>query len=153
LRRFVVQAWLADQRDWHARNARHKERSQRRLRWTVVGILVTTLVTAALHFSGAGHAEGGGGLATPGQWFTFLAIALPAWGAALHGVAKQLEYERIAARSEQMARVLHHYVERAEMAPSIEALRETVREAARVVCLENYEWWVLLSFDPPEVVA
>jgi len=84
--------------------------------------------------------------------FTFLAVVLPAWGAAVHAIGKQLEYERIAARSEQMAQVLSRYIERAEAAPNLDELRKVVRQAARVIGLENYEWWVLLSFEQPELV-
>ncbi len=42
---------------------------------------------------------------------------------------------------------------RAEQAANVEELREVVREATFSVGLENYEWSVLLSFDPPELAA
>jgi hypothetical protein len=90
-------------------------------------------------------------LLAAGPWFTFLAIVLPAWGAAVHGISKQFEYERIAARSAQMTQLLDHFVERVEQVSSWEQLRNVVQEAGHIMCLENYEWWVLLSFEPPEL--
>jgi hypothetical protein len=151
VRRFIVQAWLGGQRKFHERAAQRKERLYRRARRLVLSLFCITLTMAVLHLLGLGEAHDRPPLLAAGPWFTFLAIVLPAWGAAVHGISKQFEYERIAARSEQMTRLLNHFVERAEQASSWEQLRKIVQEAAHVMCLENYEWWVLLSFEPPEL--
>ena len=149
VKRFIIDGWLIDQRDFHVRTAKRKNAAHHRTRWITLVLFVLTLVAALLHFVGVGHVENGLALGSPARWFTFLAIALPAWGAAVHAIGKQFEYERIAARSEEMSQVLTQKADRTERASSIEQLRDVVHDAIHVVSLENYEWWVLLSFDRP----
>ncbi len=81
-----------------------------------------------------------------GHWLVFLAVVLPAWGAAAHAVATLLEYERIATRSRRMAQALTRIARNAESATEPQSLCAAVREAAQVIGIENHEWWVLLSF-------
>jgi len=151
VRRFIVLAWLGGQRKFHERTAQRKQQLHRRARRMVLFLFCVTLSMAILHLGGLGETHDRSPLLAAGPWFTFLAIVLPAWGAAVHGISKQFEYDRIAARSEQMTQLLDHFVERAELASSWEQLRNIVQEAAHVMGLESYEWWVLLSFEPPEL--
>jgi hypothetical protein len=151
VRRFIVLAWLGGQREFHERAAQRKKRLYRRARRMVLFLFCATLTMAILHLWGLGEAHDRPPLLAAGPWFTFLAIVLPAWGAAVHGISKQFEYERIAARSAQMTQLLDHFVERVEQVSSWEQLRNVVQEAGHIMCLENYEWWVLLSFEPPEL--
>jgi hypothetical protein len=102
---------------------------------------------AVLHLLGVGHHH------PLGQWISFFAIAFPAWATAIHAVGKQLELERVAARSKQMVGVLERFALLAEQARTVEDLRKVVRRATRVVNMENHEWSVLLSFAPPELAA
>jgi len=146
-KRFIKQCWLQDQQHFHKQSAVYKEKSSHRVHGTVVMLFVVTLIMAMLHLFDVGHGHEGMPLFSPARWITFLAIVLPAWGAAIHGIGKQLQYERIAARSGQMAELLARIIERVEDADTEERLREIVHEATRVMGLENYEWWVLLSFD------
>jgi hypothetical protein len=78
--------------------------------------------------------------------FVFLAIVLPAWGAAAHAIATLLEFERIATRSRRMSVALAVIARQAESATGPNSLRAAVREAAQVIGIENHEWWILLSF-------
>ncbi|MEW4528078.1 hypothetical protein [Maioricimonas sp. JC845] len=151
-RQFVVEAWLDDQRRYHARNADRTHRAAHRGHRAGTVLFLVTLVMAVLHFLGVGHGEHGHaetGVSRLDVWITFLAIVLPTWGAAIHAIITQLELERIAARSEQMARLLDLVVERAREARSLDALREVVAEGQRVMGTENHEWWILLSFRQP----
>jgi hypothetical protein len=151
LKRFIVDAWLMEQSRWHAANAEQKARQSRRRRGIIVALFGTTLTVATLHLLGVGEGHVGSPFTSAEQWCTFLAIVLPAWATAIHAVGKQLEYERVAARSRQMARVLERLGLSAGRARTIEELRDVVREATQVVGLENHEWSVLLSFAPPEL--
>jgi len=153
LRQFVVQCWLLHQSGWHARNAQTKRRKSRHRRNVIVVLFGLTLTLAGLHLLGVGEERGEAPFGSPDRWFTFLAIALPAWATAIHAVGKQLEYERVAARSKQMARVLERFGRTAEATETIDELRDVVRDATRVVGLENHEWTVLLSFVPPELMV
>lgn len=81
-----------------------------------------------------------------GQTISSLAIICPAWGAAVHAVSVLLEYDRIAKRSHQMAKVLQEIVRRAEKASNYQELHLEVDEAGRVMSTENLEWWISLRF-------
>jgi hypothetical protein len=149
LRGFIVSQWLEDQRHHHAGGAVRKARSAHRRHLLGFGLFGVTFLMAGLHLAGVGHPHG-----MPGQdwlridlWISFLAIVLPAWAGAVHAATSQLELERLAQRSEQMARALDRLVHRAERARSIEELREVCRYAAELMADENHEWWVLLSFQ------
>jgi hypothetical protein len=132
VRRFVVDGWLRDQQHWHARTADRREGSHRLARRFVVTLFGATFAMAALHLAGVGVSPDAPPIASLDAWLAYLAIILPAWGAGIHAIDKSIENERVAA---------------------IEELQVIVREAVFVVGLENYEWSVLLSFDPPELAA
>ena len=81
-----------------------------------------------------------------GQLITFLAIVLPAWGAAVHAIANLLEHDRMAARSKKMSDVLAAAAGRAEEAATLDELRLEVALAEQLMAAENQEWLVSLSF-------
>ena len=153
LKQFVVGAWLADQRDWHWHNAQTKERLHGRTQGTVLAAFSLTLVMAVLHAIGIGHAYEGPAVLVPGKWITFFAIVLPAWGAAIHAIGKQFEFDRGAARSAQMARILNQLIEQAESAVTLHQLQSIVQEAVHLMSVEMHEWWVLFSFAAPELTV
>jgi len=120
--------------------------------------------------SDAGHAEpehGGTGASGDHQppahevpspfnlpnFLTFLAVAAPACGSALHGILNQLELRRVAARSERMERLLNVLVSQIEAADTLEELRQSAIQASRVMGAETHEWWVLLGFREPVLPA
>ena len=147
VKRYLIEGWLKEQRKYHFDNARKREKAAHKVHWSVVILMGATLAMATLHLFGIGHGHSEIPLLLPELWITFLAIVLPAWGAAIHGIGKQLEYERIAARSEKMAEVISQSIDNVEYADTVEKLEQVVGEVARLMGLENYEWWVLLSFD------
>ncbi|MCU7812515.1 MAG: hypothetical protein KZQ77_15000 [Candidatus Thiodiazotropha sp. (ex Notomyrtea botanica)] len=151
--KFITTGWLEDQQDWHYKNAVRKETSSHRTTRTVLTAFWLTLAMACLHFFGVGHHDEGPLILSLGNWITFIAIISPAWGASAHAIGKLLEYERIAMRSEQMARELKRISSLAEDVQTQSELNSIVNQATRIINLENYEWWVLLSFNPPELAA
>jgi hypothetical protein len=160
IQRFVLSDLLLYQRNWHERNSRRKSVPHRSLRAAVLALFFATLLVALLHVLewGAPAATGAAESALErssvlGYWLTFAAIFFPALGGALHAIDKQMELERVATRSEGMASLLGRYVEYARDARDIDELRRITLEATRVIDIENYEWWALLSFAPPEIAA
>lgn len=149
LKRFVAQAWLEDQRGFHARTASAKARIAHRRHYLGFALFGTTLVAATFHLFRVGHALGAGlaPILRPDAWFTLLALVLPVWAAAVHAGTTQLEFERIEERSTRMATVLGMLAGRAQRARRLEELREVADEAVRLMTMENTEWWVLLSFQ------
>ena len=139
-REFLLTAWIRDQRKFHGSTARKKERSAKRRHRLGVSLFAITLIMAVLHFSEQLH----------GTWeelVTFLALVLPAWGGAIHAIASQLELERIAQRSSRMERNLGRIEHHLGQAKSMKELRHDAEQAAALMSTENYEWWVLLSFQ------
>ncbi len=147
VQRFVIDGWLADQKNWHLKNAKRKQHAEHNLHNAVFALFCVTLAMAVLHLLGIGHGT------IFGELCTFLAIILPAWGAAIHAIGKQLEYERIAARSNKMAVELERQEEHAIQCTTLEDLRQIVQQATQTVNLETFEWWALISFNSPELVA
>ena len=149
LKRFLIEAWLEDQRRFHDRCSERKAHAAQRRHWLGFTLFGATLLMAMLHFSGVGHHARAAEwpVLTPGVWITFLALVLPAWAGAVHAVSSQLELERIAERSHRMAMALEWLVHRATRATTTDDLRQTVNETAELMMVENHEWWVLLSFQ------
>ncbi|HET6142543.1 MAG TPA: hypothetical protein VFE02_03485 [Candidatus Acidoferrales bacterium] len=149
LKQFLVQAWLEDQQNFHARSAKRKEKSAHRRHQIGFALFGTTLLMAVLHFAGVGHSaeSGRAPYLNVGIWITFLALVLPAWAGAVHAVTSQLELERIAERSHRMSVALEWLAHRATRATTLAELAETVNETAELMMMENHEWWVLLSFQ------
>jgi hypothetical protein len=79
-------------------------------------------------------------------WISFLAVALPAWGASIHAIASLLEHARIAERSKRMAEVLERIAERARRTTTIETLAKEICIAEELMAAENHEWVVSLKF-------
>lgn len=152
---FVIKGWLTDQKEWHKKNAKRKKQVEHKLQRTVLILFCITLAMAVLHLSGVGHGhiEDGREIYYFSNWGTFLAITLPAWGAAIHAISKQLEYERIATRSTKMAVELERLEENAIKCTTPEEFRKIVQQAIQTVNLETFEWWALISFNSPELVA
>lgn len=150
LKRFLIDAWLIDQRDFHIRNEKNKSHSahqRHRLGFFLFGL---TLLMAVLHLFGVGHSHGGEIPAFRVDYaITFLAILLPVWGAAVHAINTQLEFDRIAVRSARMAVVLDLIVEQAEKSTDVKSLRQIIAEGEQIIGIENHEWWILLSFRKP----
>jgi hypothetical protein len=139
-RQFLLTAWIRDQKKFHESTARKKEGSAKCLHSLGVSLFALTLIMAVLHFSDQLHQP----------WenlVTFLALILPAWGGMIHAIASQLELERIAQRSGRMERNLGRIEHHLGHAKTMKELRHDAEEAAVLMSTENYEWWVLLSFQ------
>ena len=154
LKRYLVDGWIYSQADWHAVNVGRKRKSAHNNHKLGSILFGVTLLMAVLHLCGVGHAEHhpeaqqhtAGIEELAGLGITFLAISLPAWGAAVHAVGNMLEHDRIATRSEHMSRVLKQIVAEAEAANTIDELKHAIAHAEEVMATENHEWLVSLSF-------
>lgn len=151
---FIAQGWIGDQINWHRTNAEKKKRAEHRLHNTVVVLFCITFAMALLHWSNILHnVHGSELLYFIGKLSTFLAITLPAWGAAIHAIGKQMEYDRIAERSARMASSLERLKQDAMDCRTYEDLKHIVRQAVQTVSLETFEWRALISFNSSELVA
>ena len=149
LQTFLGTAWLTDQQSFHGRNTVKKTRRAHKRHRLGGALFGATLLMAFLHFVGVGHASHAEVMPVlnAGTWIVFFALTLPAWAAAVHAITTQLELERIAARSSQMAQLLEALAHRADHARSEDELRDVSLEAAKLMATESREWWALLSFQ------
>jgi hypothetical protein len=145
VRDFVSQGWAARQIEYHRRNATRCERLGKRLeRWGTVMFLLA-LIAAGLHIAlpksehSAGTVEAG---------LTFLAILLPAAGAAMGGFRSHREFSRLAKRSRSMAQELQDLQERLAEVDDSESVRRVLREVEETMLGETQDWLALMRFVP-----
>lgn len=158
LKRFLLDAWILDQANWHRKNAHRKHAVGHRAHRLGLCLFVTTLIMAVVHLSGFGHGSHGEDQHhAPGHTaehyvaltIAALAMVLPAWAGAVHAINMLLERERIAERSAQMSSVLFEIARRIERTTTLEELQIEVRRARDVQLAENQEWLASLRFRPP----
>jgi hypothetical protein len=150
LRRFLAEAWIQDQINYHRRMSRKHGMRHLRLSRTTEFLFGATVLAAVLHALGLG----GGGSAEPVSWanlLILLAIAMPALGAAVSGIRDQRDYLRHSERFGRMAHYLQSTKMRMEAAPDIETVREIAAEAEGLMLEENRDWFVVLKFHDFEL--
>jgi len=143
LRQFLVEAWIDDQGGFHE-SAHHKYKARDlRLSLGAVALFAATLVAAALHASGVVEDTSSGSLSWA-DLLVFLAITMPALGAAVGGIRGEREYLRNSERYEEMARHLKGARKRMEGARDIEAVRTVAEEAENLMLEENRDWFIVM---------
>lgn len=147
---FVVSSWLDEQRRYFERSMMsHRTRSARfdRLAILCFGL---TLLAAAVHGAGVGHAAGR--LSPSAQVVAFASIALPAAGVALAGIRNRREYERNAERSESMIR---HLEDASQLLRGVSPSRlaSAVAEVDLTLLDENRDWYLGMRPHPPRLPA
>jgi hypothetical protein len=150
LRRFLAKAWIGDQVRYHHATSHKNALRHRRLTGAIAILFAITLLAAVLHSLGIG---GHGSAGTPG-WanaLTFLAIALPALGAALGGIRAEREYLRQSERFGRMAQNLEDAERRMETAADLEAVRSVAAEAEELMQDEAGDWFAVVRFHDFEL--
>jgi hypothetical protein len=145
LRNYLVKGLIRDQAHYHEKAGKRRHRSSHFLEGALILFFGITLLAAVLHAAHVVHDEH--------HLTVLLSISLPAWAAAIHGINDQLDHERIAERSHNMAHVLEALAVRMEQADSLEAIGKVAAEVEWVMLSENLEWLVSSSFRKPPVVA
>lgn len=151
VRDFVLRSWFGGQLGFHEKVCAKNQRLERRRLRLVKYLFGGTLIAAAAHMLLPYWIVAGESLLL--HITAFCAVALPAWGASVHAVAKQMQYGRIAARSKEMCRVLGRLMAAAKTTESAEELGAVLVEGATIMGVENSEWWVLLSFEETELMV
>ncbi len=142
---FVRRHWIEDQISFHEKRSQQFARRSRRLEWAGETIFVIALVTAALHLVlfdpvTLVHSD------LLERTITFLAIALPAAGAAIGGIRTHREYSRLEKRSRNMVIVLKDLNRRFAFVESPAELEGLLRETEVAMLRENQDWLMLMRF-------
>lgn len=147
---------LAKQADYHHHTALRHERLCRLLHGTTLLLFVVVIGFCSWHVFEALFAMNesrGAHQAGLANWPVLIATVFPAFGAALHGILTQGDYERIARRSEAM----HHRLEgiceelrrqAGASPPNAAEIARLAREAAEVMLAETLDWRVLYRIRP-----
>lgn len=133
---------LKNQVDYHHRNAGHNENIVEVLETGSRLFLLLVIVACVAHILDhwLWHSR------TLALWSTVFATALPAFGAAFAGILSQDEFERIAHRSEGMAKKLQAIVNQLDKrSPSLSAeeLKKLVNDASDIISSELSDWRVI----------
>lgn len=146
LRRFLLEGWLDDQIAFHENTAaRHRERREQ-YTWIVYALAGITVVIAGLHIAGIPHPEGWS------KAFTFIAIVLPGFGAAVTGLRESGQHRLHEERSRRTARRLQQL--KTDLGPrdDLAAIRGLAFDAQRTVSEENLDWSGVIEFQDLEMV-
>jgi hypothetical protein len=143
LKKFLLSAWVYDQRNFYDRTGKRYETRHRSLAMIGEALFFITLVVAGAHAAGMGD------LLLPdrlinGNIFPSIAIIFPAIGAALGGIRMYREYLRNAERYRHMARYLSLLGDQLGMAKDVETLVGLLKQANEVMMIENQDWRVLI---------
>jgi hypothetical protein len=152
LKKWLCEGWIASQIRFHRNAIRRHKRASLNARRATIGLFALTLIAAMLHALGLGHAvflNGHLHTTLTTNLIVFLSIALPAIASAVHAISDLLDHERIAVRSEGMARILELLAAEIQAASRLEQVRELARRTEQVMAIENFEWLAALTFRLP----
>jgi hypothetical protein len=146
LKAYVNTAWIGDQISFYRRKSRRQRARHSRLALAGAVMFGLTLVVAIVH---AARLEARWRPEPAGvtQVLAFLAIVLPATGAAIASVRVHREYLRNSERYRQMADHLTRSMGEIGQANGREALTRCLQEANDLMLLENQDWRVIFRFQ------
>lgn len=142
---FLRSRWIGAQIAFHTAKAEKAGRLSRILEKAGRWVFLAAIAVAAGHlgFFAFGH---GGILSLLEKPLVFLAITLPAAGAALGAVRTHREYSRLESRSRRMAEALRALDGRIAAAADFAELEPFMREAEGLILQENLDWQLLMAF-------
>jgi len=146
LRDYLNRVWVGSQMGYHADAFTHNDRWEHRLRHATAILFGITLIAAVLHAAGLG----------PSLHVTtslvVLSIAVPAIGAAIHGVGTQREYRRHAARCRRMGAQLTQLQVQMSEARSLPEIRHVAANVERSMREESNDWFGVMRFHDIELI-
>lgn len=151
IRRFLNEAWIGSQSKWHLKNKGKKERAHRKFHRASFTLFTLTLLSAVLHWFHVGHENSAIQMHGLPELIAILAVTLPAWGGALHGIAHLMDYSGIAKRSERMHLELGKLAYEMDRAESISTIGDIAKRADELMAMENLEWMMTLAHRKPEL--
>jgi len=143
LRRFLIDAWVGEQRAYQARKSRRHEAAHEGISRMGAFIFIMTFAFAATDALDVGR--GGSLWDTTAPAVLFLSIILPALAGALTGIGALREHPRNGRRSGRMAHYLTRLEGRIARAPDLPSLHALVRLVEAMVLEETGDWYVTME--------
>lgn len=145
LGRVLSEGWVAGQIGYHPKLIGRAERAQTAMTRTVLVLFAVTLLVATLHVAEIGHEA---------PWpdiFTFAAIMLPGFGAALVGISDQRQYRLHAQRSRRTAERLERIRRGLSTADDVKVIQRLAVEAQSVTDQENIDCFTVIELQELEI--
>jgi len=143
LRRFLIDAWVGDQRAYQARKSRRHEAAHEGISRMGAFIFIMTFVFATTDALDVGR--GGSLWETTAPAVLFLSIILPALAGALTGIGALREHPRNGRRSGRMAHYLARLEGRIARAPDLPSLHALARLVEAMALEETGDWYVTME--------
>ena len=146
LKKYVNEAWIEDQIDFHEKASKKCVRRNRTLSVTGIVLFGITLAAAVVHIFHPGA-----------DWLnrllSFTAISCPAIAGALGAIRTHREYRRNAKRYKNTAEQLGKSKEKIDKSENSEDLAVAVSEAYELMLNENADWCLIVRQHVPELPA
>ena len=146
LRRIVTEEWLEDQIAYHRGTARRCSARHHQITLTVGALASAALTVAVLHFLSVGEET-----SWP-KWFTFLAIALPGFGAAVTGIREHRQFRLHGTRSARTADRLQRLSDQLQTRVRDVSAQGLAAEIQTIILEESVEWSGVQEFQDLEMV-
>jgi hypothetical protein len=147
LRDYLSRFWIGRQMGYHDEAFTHNDLWEHRLRHATAVLFGITLIAALLHAAGVGPSLH---LTTD---LVVLSIAVPAIGAAIHGVGTQREYRRHAERCRRMIVQLTRLESAMSEARSLPEIRQVAANVERSMREESNDWFGVMRFHDIELIV
>jgi hypothetical protein len=144
LRRFVCEAWIGDQINYH--EGTRKRHYQRHYRMAIASYILfgITICVVLLHIADVGPR-------LLGTLLAFMAIVLPAIAASITAIRTHRDYLRSSMRSAEMVRHLTELKDKMMLSEDYNSFLESLKEAEETMLHENEDWRVVVRFHIPEM--
>jgi hypothetical protein len=151
VREYLARHWIDDQARYHCSVSRRHQSSDVIIKRSALLLFCVALGVCGIRMVGLGESEGH--LSLLGQTLVALSIAVPAFGAATHGIGGLREHKRQAERSARMTELLRPLRARMEAATDLETVRQVAAATERVVREENGDWFGVMRFHEVELIS
>jgi hypothetical protein len=147
LRSYLSDCWIGSQVKYHYHTATNSGAWEKWLRRATAVLFGITLISAVLHAIGLGPRLH---LASE---LVVLSLAVPAAGAALHGIGTQHEYRRHALRCKRMVTQLTQLQFQMNEADSLQQIRQIAENVERSMREEANDWFGVMRFHDIELIT
>ena len=146
LRRFLIESWIDDQIGYHRGATARYQRGRARMTRLIIVLFSVTVFIGVLHTFELIGGEFWHGV------FIFLAVALPAFGAAITGIRDQRQYRLHEDRSRNTARRLELLKRNMETRMNLAAVQRLAARVQAVTEAERVDWSGVTEFQDLEMV-
>ncbi|HEY4278963.1 MAG TPA: hypothetical protein VGM91_12115 [Conexibacter sp.] len=145
---FLLRGWIEEQISYHERAAVRLRRARSRVTAAVLALFAVTVAVGVLHAFEAGGEE-----SSWGEWFTFLALSLPAVGGALCAIRDQRQYRIHEERSDRVAARLRQLRDELKCQSDLATVKRLSSQVQAAIDAEKQDWLGVSEFQDLELAV